>query len=91
MVYREKRSYISAIHTPEGSLLSHYISGFFFSFFLVVFLVSLYITIFPVEQAVVLDQGLEPDLIADIQGLLEELIKAGLRQRLITLIKVLTA
>lgn len=31
MVYREKRSYINAIHTPEGSLLSHYISDFFSS------------------------------------------------------------
>lgn len=38
-----------------------------------------------------MDQGVEPDLIADIQGLLEDLIKAGLRQRLITLIKVITA
>lgn len=37
-----------------------------------------------------MDQGVEPDLIADIQGLLEDLIKAGLRQRLIALIKVIT-
>lgn len=36
-----------------------------------------------------MDQGVEPDLIADIQGLLEDLIKAGLRQRLINLIKVI--
>lgn len=36
-----------------------------------------------------MDQGVEPDLIADIQGLLEDLIKAGLRQRLIALIKVI--
>lgn len=48
-----------------------------------------HVTLFLVEQAVVMDQGVEPDLIADIQGLLEDLIKAGLRQRLIALIKVI--
>lgn len=41
-------------------------------------------------QAVVLDSGLEADLVADIQKYLEDLINAGLRQRLISLIKVLT-
>lgn len=41
-----------------------------------------------VLQAVVLDQGLEADLVADIQKHLENLINAGLRQRLMTLIKV---
>ncbi|VVB01678.1 unnamed protein product [Arabis nemorensis] len=46
-------------------------------------------TLYTLLRAVVLDQGLEPDLIADIQGHLEDLIKAGLRQRLITLIKEL--
>ncbi|OVA00429.1 Nucleoporin Nup186/Nup192/Nup205 [Macleaya cordata] len=40
-------------------------------------------------RAVVLDQGLEADLIADIQKYLENLINAGLRQRLMTLIKEL--
>ncbi|KAK2966312.1 hypothetical protein RJ640_018123 [Escallonia rubra] len=40
-------------------------------------------------RAVVLDQGLEVDLVADIQKYLEDLINAGLRQRLITLIKEL--
>ncbi|KAK6945090.1 Nucleoporin Nup186/Nup192/Nup205, partial [Dillenia turbinata] len=40
-------------------------------------------------RAVVLDQGLEDDLVADIQKYLEDLIKAGLRQRLISLIKEL--
>lgn len=35
-----------------------------------------------------LDQGLETDIVADIQKYLEDLISAGLRQRLITLIKV---
>ncbi|ESQ37635.1 hypothetical protein EUTSA_v10002339mg [Eutrema salsugineum] len=46
-------------------------------------------TLYTLLRAVVLDQGVEPDLIADIQGLLEDLIKAGLRQRLINLIKEL--
>ncbi|CAH2060609.1 unnamed protein product [Thlaspi arvense] len=46
-------------------------------------------TLYTLLRAVVLDQGLEPDLIADIQGLLEDLIKSGLRQRLINLIKEL--
>ncbi|KAL9242432.1 hypothetical protein vseg_016427 [Gypsophila vaccaria] len=40
-------------------------------------------------RAVVLDQGLEVDLVADIQKYLEDLIKAGLRQRLVNLIKEL--
>ncbi|KAK9269394.1 hypothetical protein L1049_001167 [Liquidambar formosana] len=40
-------------------------------------------------RAVVLDQGLEADIVADIQKYLEDLIKAGLRERLITLIKEL--
>jgi len=39
-------------------------------------------------QAVVLDQGLEPDLVADIQKFLDDLINAGVRKRLISLIKV---
>uniref|UniRef100_A0A1J3IWV9 Nuclear pore complex protein NUP205 n=1 Tax=Noccaea caerulescens TaxID=107243 RepID=A0A1J3IWV9_NOCCA len=46
-------------------------------------------TLYTLLRAVVLDQGLEPDLIADVQGLLEDLIGAGLRQRLINLIKEL--
>ncbi|XP_021760813.1 nuclear pore complex protein NUP205-like [Chenopodium quinoa] len=40
-------------------------------------------------RAVVLDQDLEGDLVADIQKYLEDLLNAGLRQRLITLIKEL--
>ncbi|XP_042499811.1 nuclear pore complex protein NUP205 [Macadamia integrifolia] len=40
-------------------------------------------------RAVVLDQGLEADLVADIQQYLEDLINAGLRQRLVALIKEL--
>ncbi|KAI8573902.1 hypothetical protein RHMOL_Rhmol01G0311800 [Rhododendron molle] len=41
------------------------------------------------DLAVVLDQGLEVDLVADIQKYLEDLISSGLRQRLISLIKEL--
>ncbi|KAJ8528333.1 hypothetical protein K7X08_022025 [Anisodus acutangulus] len=40
-------------------------------------------------RAVVLDQGLEPDLVADIQRFLDDLINAGVRKRLISLIKEL--
>ncbi|GMH18956.1 hypothetical protein Nepgr_020797 [Nepenthes gracilis] len=40
-------------------------------------------------RAVVLDQGLEEDMLADIQKYLEDLINSGLRQRLISLIKEL--
>ena len=36
-----------------------------------------------------LDQGLDADLLSDIQKYLEDLISSGLRQRLISLIKVL--
>ncbi|KAL3747686.1 hypothetical protein ACJRO7_016483 [Eucalyptus globulus] len=40
-------------------------------------------------RAVVLDQGFESDILADIQKYLEELINLGLRQRFISLIKEL--
>ncbi|KAL5547863.1 hypothetical protein UlMin_003094 [Ulmus minor] len=40
-------------------------------------------------RAVVLDQGLDADLLSDIQKYLEDLISDGLRQRLISLIKEL--
>ncbi|XP_031097713.1 nuclear pore complex protein NUP205 isoform X1 [Ipomoea triloba] len=40
-------------------------------------------------RAVVLDQGLDADLVTDLQRYLEDLINAGVRQRLITLIKEL--
>ncbi|XP_052198623.1 nuclear pore complex protein NUP205 isoform X2 [Diospyros lotus] len=40
-------------------------------------------------RAVVLDQGLEADIVADIQKYLEDLIKSGLQRRLISLIKEL--
>ncbi|XP_057538767.1 nuclear pore complex protein NUP205 isoform X1 [Amaranthus tricolor] len=40
-------------------------------------------------RAVVLDQDVEGDIVADIQKYMEDLIKAGLRQRLIKLIKEL--
>lgn len=36
-----------------------------------------------------LDQGLEPDLLSDVQKYLEDLIGSGLRHRFITLLKVL--
>lgn len=39
-------------------------------------------------QAVVLDQGLEDDILVEIQKYLEDIINSGLRQRLISLIKV---
>ncbi|KAJ8436841.1 hypothetical protein Cgig2_026165 [Carnegiea gigantea] len=41
------------------------------------------------QEAVVLDQGVEGDLVADIQKYLEDLINSGLRQRLINLLKEL--
>lgn len=40
-------------------------------------------------RAVVLDRGLEDDIVSDIQKYLEDLINGGLRQRLISLIKEL--
>ncbi|KAL9362142.1 hypothetical protein Peur_044927 [Populus x canadensis] len=40
-------------------------------------------------RAVVLDRGLEDDIVSDIQKYLEDLINSGLRQRLISLIKEL--
>ncbi|KAI5441240.1 nuclear pore complex protein NUP205 isoform X1 [Lathyrus oleraceus] len=40
-------------------------------------------------RAVVLDQGLEDDILVDIQKYLEDVINSGLRQRLISLIKEL--
>lgn len=40
-------------------------------------------------RAVVLDQGLQDDILVDIQKYLEDLINSGLRQRLISLIKEL--
>ena len=40
------------------------------------------------RQAIVLDEELDPDLIADIHRYVQGLLKSGLRQRLLTLIKV---
>ncbi|KAL3643098.1 hypothetical protein CASFOL_013913 [Castilleja foliolosa] len=45
--------------------------------------------IYMLLRAVVLDQGLEVDLVADIHSYLQDLITSGLRQRLISLIKEL--
>lgn len=42
-------------------------------------------------QAVVLDPGLDDDLVSDVQKYLEDLLNSGLRQRLISLIKVLNS
>ncbi|XVE54418.1 hypothetical protein DITRI_Ditri03aG0079600 [Diplodiscus trichospermus] len=50
---------------------------------------DLIMALYTLLRAVVLDQGLGADLVADIQKYLEDLIKAGLRQRLISLIKEL--
>lgn len=52
------------------------------------FTMSLMFYLFGSLQAVVLDQGLQADLVADIQSYLEDLITSGLRQRLVSLIKV---
>lgn len=52
------------------------------------FTMSLMFFLFWSLQAVVLDQGLQADLVADIQSYLEDLITSGLRQRLVSLIKV---
>jgi nuclear pore complex protein Nup205 len=40
------------------------------------------------RQAIVLDEELDPDLVGDIHRYVEGLLKSGLRQRLVTLIKV---
>ncbi|XVF88378.1 hypothetical protein PTKIN_Ptkin19aG0046000 [Pterospermum kingtungense] len=50
---------------------------------------DLIMALYTLLRAVVLDQGLEADIVADIQKYLEDLINAGLRQRLISLIKEL--
>ncbi|KAF5199081.1 Nuclear pore complex protein [Thalictrum thalictroides] len=50
---------------------------------------DLVIALYTLLRAVVLDQDFEIDLVADIQKYLEDLINAGLRQRLISLIKEL--
>ncbi|PIA41903.1 hypothetical protein AQUCO_02100023v1 [Aquilegia coerulea] len=50
---------------------------------------DLVIALYTLLRAVVLDQDFEVDLVADIQKYLEDLINAGLRQRLLSLIKEL--
>ncbi|PIA65680.1 hypothetical protein AQUCO_00100883v1 [Aquilegia coerulea] len=50
---------------------------------------DLVIALYTLLRAVVLDQDFETDLVADIQKYLEDLINAGLRQRLLSLIKEL--
>lgn len=44
--------------------------------------------IFASLQSVVLDQGSQDDIVVDVQKYLEDIVNAGLRQRLISLIKV---
>ncbi|XP_011093564.1 nuclear pore complex protein NUP205 isoform X1 [Sesamum indicum] len=46
--------------------------------------------IYTLLRAVVLDQGLDVDLVTDIQSYLEDLISSGLRQHLVSLIKELS-
>ncbi|KMZ62050.1 hypothetical protein ZOSMA_499G00010 [Zostera marina] len=50
---------------------------------------NLITSLYTLFRAVLLDQGLEDDLVADIQKLLEDLLNSGLRQKLISLIKEL--
>ncbi|ONK81042.1 uncharacterized protein A4U43_C01F24610 [Asparagus officinalis] len=47
-------------------------------------------SLYTLMRAVVLDQGLEADLVVDIQKFLNDLFECGLRQRLIILIKELS-
>ncbi|XVF34671.1 hypothetical protein REPUB_Repub18cG0078900 [Reevesia pubescens] len=50
---------------------------------------DLIMALYTLLRAVVLDQGLEADIVADIQKYLEDIINAGLRQRVMSLIKEL--
>ena len=89
LVYREKRSNNSSIHTLKGTSFLVPILVILVLFYCrsgsCAFPLNFYLFLF---QAVVLDQGLEADLVADIQKYLEDLINTGLRQRLISLMKV---
>ncbi|CAN6456375.1 unnamed protein product [Victoria cruziana] len=51
---------------------------------------ALITSLYTLLRAVVLDQGLEADIVSDIQCYLEDLFKSGLRQRLISLLKELS-
>ena len=91
LVYREKRSDNIPSFAVKGIFLlsqpsrfiwaSIWLFGFWFA--------SNSFLLLPL-QALVLDQGLEDDILVDIQKYLEDLINSGLRQRLISLIKVCT-
>lgn len=84
--YTERRDLVTALYI----LLRVSYSSLQFQFiFFLLFGLKFYI-VKELLQAVVLDQGLGEDIMADIQKYLEDLINAGLRQRLITLIKVCT-
>lgn len=82
LVYWEKRSDNSLIYTLKGT----------FSFLYRIFVCHnlKHLSLRLPFQAIVLDQGFEADILADIQKYLEELI-TGLRQRFISLIKVSTS
>ncbi|GLJ05177.1 hypothetical protein SUGI_0012850 [Cryptomeria japonica] len=51
--------------------------------------IALITTLLTLLRVAVLDEGVDNDLVVDIQNFLEELFKSGLRQRLITIIKEL--
>jgi len=86
--YTERRDLITALHLLLRvfffCLRNHSSS---FGHYLIIYLVVNTSVLFS-WQAVVLDQGLQDDILVDIQKYLEDLISSGLRQRLISLIKV---
>ncbi|KAL2936606.1 hypothetical protein RDABS01_019329, partial [Bienertia sinuspersici] len=86
--YTERRDLITALYTLLRVSPSKFHNRHF-PFFLSVYLISFIIQFLGFLQAVVLDQDIEGDLVADIQKYLEDLINTGLRQRLINLIKEL--
>lgn len=85
LVYREKGSDNCTLHTSTGSFwFVHFtlVESTYFSLLLWLIYIPYFL------QAIVLDQGLEADSVLDIQKYLEDLIGTGLRQQLISLIKV---
>lgn len=87
--YTERRDLITSLHllfrVSSHRSRNHYL--LVYALFLPFSLMCNGVMILPF-QAVVLDQGLEEDLLSDIQKYLEDLINSGLRQRFISLIKV---
>lgn len=82
LVHREKRSTNVNLHAIKGIFSSLLHAGWIF------IALSLMAIVFGFLQAAVLDQGLEADLVSTIQRYLEDLIASGLRQRIVSLIKV---